>query len=213
MEPLITKDEYQNITGANYGNALTAVKFNADLINAQTLRIKNALPTPMWVKLQAAADGGDPLGPELEAFTNDYIKPLIAYALYARVSKIASASVTAAGVRVINEPTSQQANGDLLAGVVSEAEADFHRYKTEMYNEYKRVNYVFDGIAYPPEPKMKQVWSNLWAGRNFAFANGQWGWWLGGNFMDATYGSGSNSTNSTGVNIGSIKPNTYWGAN
>jgi hypothetical protein len=208
MIALLTKAEYQIVTGANYGNAQTDVKFNADVLKVQTLRIKPTLPTPMWELLQS----GDPLGPELEAFNDEYIKPLIAYALYAEAVNTSSVAATAAGVRVINEPTSQQANGDLLAGANNKAEADFHRFKIELYNEYKRVYYVFDGVAYPPEPKMKQIWNQGWIGRQYGFMDGRWGWWLGNSYL-SPFGNGSNATNANGINIGSIKPSTYWNGN
>lgn len=211
MTPLITPQEYQLIIGTPYGNALNSfneVKFNAATNKVQALRIKPALPDDMWALLQS----GDPLGPELEAFLEDHIKPCIAYALYAEATITSSAQVNQYGVRVANDQTSQQANGDLLSAATNKAEADFVRFRIEMYNRYKTVYYVFDGVAYPPEPKMKNLWNDSWVGRNYGFYDGRWGWWLGSSFMPP-FGNAPVDGSTNGVNIGLIKAQTSWNGN
>ena len=205
MIPLINANEYAIVTGSNTYNAQQGLKFNADVVKAQTLKVKPILPLSMWVVLQ---DGG-PYGPELTAFLDDYIKPMIAYAMLANTAKSSSVQVTPAGMRTLTDTVSQQANNELLSGTVVMTEGDYERYRTAMYNEYKTRAYIFDGVAFPPEPSMKLIWNQSWAGYTYTFYNNRWGWWNGDNYL-APWGQNPTLTNN-GVNVGFIKAKTYWG--
>jgi hypothetical protein len=187
---LLTREQYLDITGNNYYNDADDITFNAACQIVQDTIVEPTLPPTMWAKIIA-----DDMGAELTAFYNEYIIKFYAFALYQRLFTITQVQLTSAGPVVPNTQTSQPANGDQLSNVLPEVAKTREQYQVRMQNEYIEVRYVFDGVAYPPVPRMKWIWQGFWQGLNYWNGVNGWGWYSGANYVYAWYGQTRTSAN------------------
>ena len=174
MRPLLTIDEYTTIVGAGVWK-VEQTEFDAKLRLIQDINLHNALPEKLC---DALNDDLTPLTPELETYTEEYVKRFIAYSLATLWVGDKQIKQTPSGLRVINEQFSNQAAVRDVAKLASNYGSTADMYKRKMVSRWIKVNFTFDNVNYPPQMNQTDYYltAGYWDfyGYNGYYANSAW---------------------------------------
>lgn len=135
-------------------------EYDARLRTIITANVWQYLPTKLYDRLQSDV----PYGVELQAFYDDYVVPFICFALAQEWVLEVGLKPTPAGLRIIQEQFSQEAQNKQKADMSARLGSKKDLYAERMIMDWFDRNFLFDGISYPPQPNQ-----NGW--------NGGYGYW------------------------------------
>jgi len=177
MATYLTFPQLQNIVPA------TITDFNNLTINPiieEAFRTVNfSLPVSMQPILATQNFTGLP---ELEAFWVNYIQRWVAFQVAQDLFAFGNVKLTTDGARTFNDQFSQTS----VPAEQNKANNYLNKLLTNNVNRalyyYQSVQYVFDGVAYPPTPNMQGFWNAAWSGLQYGYWSGfGWGWNGGSN--------------------------------
>lgn len=149
---LITKSDFSDYVQFTTNIPDRLINYHRD--KAEVLDFKPLVSTAFWTIINTGSPG---MGPELEDFFNEYIKPVVVHYAMCRFLIEAGVNITQFGLVNPREDTSQPASDAQRGAMRNQYKADLQSYLSKFYARLKEVEYTFDGVVYEFACKRKQT--------------------------------------------------------
>lgn len=152
MANLITKDDFGAYV--QWSNNIPAANVDYHCADSQNFDVEPIMPTAvvsgnnMLTDIIAALAEDPQTKPELIAFYNAYVKPLLVLNAYRRFLLVHGINITQFGSRVNNEETSNEISDKRRAEIMADAESKANVYLAKMTAALKLADYTYDTIVY-----------------------------------------------------------------
>lgn len=149
---LIDKDDFSAYVP--WSDNIKAPQVDVHCFDAQTIDVYPLLPTAkvsgnnMTDDIIFALTESPVTQPELVAFWNDYVKPLIVLKAYCRFLLYHGRNITQYGIRVNNEDTSNDVGDKGRGELMADNEHKANVYLMKLKERLDAVNYTFDSVVY-----------------------------------------------------------------
>ncbi len=149
---LITKSDFSEFV--QFTNNIQDRLINASILKAETLDFEPLVSATFWTDINSTSP---PMGSELQAFFDNFCKPILVHFAMNRYLIEAGKNITQFGLVVPVEPTSEPVSDRGRADMRNQYKSDLQSYLAKFYKELCRVSYTFDGTVYDFDCRVKQT--------------------------------------------------------
>lgn len=124
------------------------------ILKAEKIDFFPLVPDAFWTIINTGSPG---MGTELEAFFDEYIKPVVVHFAMLRFMNEAGRNITQFGLVVPREDTSEPASDSARGDVRNQYKADLQSHLTKFYKALSVAEYTFDRVEYDFECKNRET--------------------------------------------------------